>query len=95
VLLAALALGAPAQAEGAFAERSAQAFDLIVVRPLGVGKVVFGFVVFLPAALFAEVPVVGWNDDDGYSAISDVWDAFVVAPFHATFMTPLGDFGEG
>ena len=93
VLLAALAVGAPAQAESTFAKRSGQVFDLLVVRPLGVGRVVFGFVSFLPVALFAEVPVLGWKDD-GYSAVSDVWEAFVEDPFRETFMTPLGEFEE-
>ncbi len=92
VLLAALAVGAPAQAENAFAERSGQVFDLIFVRPLGVGKVAYGFVCFLPMALFAEIPVAGWNDDDGYNAVADVWHAFVVEPFHDTFLMPLGEF---
>lgn len=93
VLLVALAVGAPAQAENAFAERSGQVFDLLVLRPLGVGRVVVGFVSFLPVALLAEVPVVGWKDD-GYSAVADVWEVFVGGPFRATFMTPLGELDE-
>jgi hypothetical protein len=95
VLLAAVFAGIPAQAENIFARRGGQTLDLILVRPAGVGKVVFGFVVFLPAALFAEVPVVGWNNDDGYSAVADAWDVFVADSFQDTFMTPLGEFDGG
>jgi hypothetical protein len=84
----------PAQAENAFAKCSRQTFDLIIVRPLGAGKVVFGFLSFLPVAFFAEIPVTGWNEDDGYSATADVWHAFVVDPFNDTFRTPLGEFPD-
>jgi hypothetical protein len=98
-ILVALAVAAPihseAKAESAFAEGSAKAFDLVVVRPLGAGKVVFGFLAFLPVALFAEIPVSGWNDDDGYNAVSDVWTAFVLEPWHDTFILPLGEFPDG
>jgi hypothetical protein len=94
-LLLVLAVSAsPVQAESEFARRSGQAFDLIVLRPLGAGKLVFGFFSFLPVALFAEIPVVGWNNDDGYSAVGDVWNAFVVDPFHDTFTRPLGEYPE-
>jgi len=57
-------------------------FDLIIVRPLGIGEVIVGFVCFLPAALFAG------------RAVADPWDSFVAEPFEATFTRPLGDFEE-
>jgi len=96
VILAALVAGAPttALAENAFARRGGQALDLVIVRPLGIGKIVFGFVAFIPVAAFAEVPVTGWNEDDGYNAVADVWDVFVVESFQATFMTPLGQIDD-
>ena len=76
----------------AIATHGGQAFDLIIVRPLGVGRVAFGFVCFIPAALFAEVPVVGWRSKTSEAA--EVWDLFVGEPFEATFLTPLGEFDE-
>lgn len=98
-LLAALAIGAPAQAESAFtrandafALHGGQALDLVLVRPLGVGRIVFGFVCFIPIALFAEVPFVGWRSPTSEAA--EVWDLFVLEPFEETFQTPLGEFGE-
>ena len=62
---------------GGVAAIPGQAFDLLVLRPLGVGKLVFGFVAFLPAAIV------------GQSDMGEVWDVFVVSPFEATFRTPL------
>jgi hypothetical protein len=92
LLLAAIFVGAPAQAENFFARLGGQTLDLVLVRPAGVGKIVTGFVLFLPAALFAEVPVKGWFNDDGYSAVGDAWGLFVLDSFNDTFKTPLGDF---
>jgi hypothetical protein len=92
VLLAAIVMGVPAQAENIFARLSGQTLDLVLVRPAGVGKIATGFVLFLPAALFAEVPVTGWFNDDGYSAVGDAWGLFVLDSFNDTFKTPLGDF---
>lgn len=92
LLLAAIFVGAPAQAENFFARLGGQTLDLVLVRPAGVGKIAVGFVLFLPAALFAEVPVKGWFNDDGYSAVGDAWGVFVAESFNDTFKTPLGDF---
>jgi hypothetical protein len=91
VLLAAIVVGVPAQAENFFARLGGQTLDLVLVRPAGVGKIATGFVLFLPAALFAE-PAGDWFNDDGYSAAGDVWNVFVVDSFNDTFKTPLGDF---
>jgi len=58
------------------------AFDLIIVRPLSLGVLVFGFVCFVPAALFAG------------PSIADPWEMFVLEPYEATFTRPLGEFEE-
>ena len=85
-----LLLVGPAHAENAFAKRSSQAFDLIVVRPLGVGRILAGVVAFIPAAIFAQTP----SSDNLQSSVSDVWQYFVYDQVEATFMTPLGEFEE-
>ena len=90
-LSAALAIGAPAQAENAFTKGGSQAFDLVLVRPLGAGRLLFGAVLFVPAALLAELP---WKWNSSSSAIPEVWDVFVGEPFRTTFLMPLGEFEE-
>ena len=82
-----LGCSAPARAEpgGTESPMLAEArivFDLIIVRPLGIGELVFGFLCFLPAALFAG------------RSVADPWDSFVVEPFEETFTRPLGEFEE-
>jgi hypothetical protein len=89
-LFAGLLLVGPAHAENAFAKRSSQAFDLIVVRPLGVGRILAGVLAFIPAAIFAQTP----SSDNLQSSVSDVWQYFVYDQVEATFMTPLGVFEE-
>jgi hypothetical protein len=84
-LSAALGWTAPARAVPARAEHpviagTGMALDLIIVRPLSLGVLVFGFVCFLPAALFAG------------KAVAEPWDFFVVEPFEMTFTRPLGEF---
>jgi len=83
-----------AHAENAFARGSATTFDLLIVRPLGVGALAFGFVCFVPASLFASTPVdlykSGWSSSDTASA----WDLFVATPFRQTFQTPLGEIDQ-
>lgn len=84
VLLASLVAAAPAQAEASgFAHRSAQVFDLIIVRPLRFGRMLFGFALFVPAAHFTE------NE-----TVPEAFDLFVGEPFRATFLTPLGELEE-
>jgi hypothetical protein len=58
------------------------AFDLLIVRPLGLGELIFGFACFVPAALFAG------------PSVAEPWDLFVVEPFEATFTRPLGEFDD-
>jgi hypothetical protein len=85
LLAAALVIAAPAvlaEDGGGVAAIPGQAFDLLVLRPLGVGKVVFGFAAFLLAAPGAQ------------SDVGEVWHVFVVRPFEATFRTPLGELQD-
>ncbi len=101
-LLAALTLAGPAYAEaqGVFTaeEVSAaldKAFDLTVTRPLGMGRIVFGIVCFIPAAIFAEPPPLPGGDSKRWrSSVGEAWETFVGDQIEATFMTPLGEFEE-
>jgi hypothetical protein len=81
-LSAVLGCATPARAEHPVVKGTGMAFDLIIVRPLGLGELLFGFVCFAPMALFAG------------QSISDPWDHFVVEPYEATFKRPLGDFDD-
>lgn len=58
------------------------ALDLIIVRPLNLGELLFGFVCFVPVALFAA------------PSTAEPWEMFVADPFEATFKRPLGEFDE-
>ena len=89
-LLAGFLFASSAHAEGDFAQRSSQAFDLIVVRPLGVGRILMGVVAFIPAVIFAQVP----SSDRLQSSVAETWNFFVGDQVEATFMTPLGEFEE-
>jgi hypothetical protein len=72
-----------------------KAFDLIVMRPLGVGRIPFGFACFLPAAIFAELPpAMGGDSKRWRAAVDDAWQLFVMDAVESTFMTPLGEFEE-
>ena len=77
-----LGWAAPARAEHPVIAGTSIAFDLIIVRPLSLGELVFGFVCFVPAALFAG------------PSIAEPWELFVTDPFKATFTRPLGEFEE-
>ncbi len=81
-LSAALGCATPARAEHPVVRGTGIAFDLIIVRPLRLGELVFGFVCFVPAALFAG------------PSVAEPWKLFVVEPFEATFTRPLGEFEE-
>ncbi len=56
ILSAVLGGAAPARAENPVIEGSGMVFDLLFLRPLGVGRIVFGVASFVPAPIFAEVP---------------------------------------
>ena len=64
------------------ASMGVKAFDLIVVRPLSLTRIVFGFVSFMPAAVFAG-PSVG-----------EAWQLFVMDAVEKTFVEPLGDVSQ-
>lgn len=84
----------PARAASVLDVASA-AFDLVIVRPLGVGRIAFGAALFLPVALFAEVPPgLGGETERWHSNVNEAWQIFVGDPVEATFMTPLGEFEE-
>lgn len=61
---------------------AAQTFDLLILRPMTLGWAIFGFALFLPAAIAAT------------DVVDESWDFFVYEPIEATFMTPLGSFLE-
>ncbi len=70
-------------------------FDLMIARPLGLGRLLFGVVCFIPAAVFAEVPPgLGGESKRWRSSVGEVWQIFVGDQIDATFMTPLGEFEE-
>jgi len=71
-----------ARAENAAVKGADVAFDLLILRPMGLGELIFGFICFAPAALFAG------------QSITDPWAHFVVEPFESTFTRPLGEFEE-
>ena len=81
-LSAVLGCASPARAEHPAIKGAGIAFDLIILRPLGLGELIFGFVCFAPAALFAG------------RSVADPWDHFVMEPYEATFVRPLGEFEE-
>jgi hypothetical protein len=57
-------------------------FDLVVLRPLGVGGTLVGGLAFLIAAPLSWYAV----------GFDEVWDLFVMGPVEFTFQRPLGDF---
>lgn len=81
-LAAVLGCAATARAENAAVKGADIAFDLLILRPMGLGELIFGFVCFAPAALFAG------------QAIGDPWEHFVLIPFESTFKRPLGEIEE-
>jgi hypothetical protein len=92
-LVAALLLPRPARARDARdeGEREAKAvnpvvagFDLVIVRPLGLGAVVVGAVLFLPMALISA--------PQGRDGLRHSWELLVGVPVENVFQRPLGDF---
>ena len=102
VALAMLTLAGPAHAEAQDVFRAEEigaamdkAFDLTVTRPLGLGRIVFGVVCFIPAGILAELPpLLGGDSKRWRSSVGEAWQTFVGDQIEATFMTPLGEFEE-
>lgn len=57
-------------------------FDIVVLRPLGAAATVGGFGVFLITA-----PLLAPSGEVMFG-----WDTFVMNPYEATILRPLGDF---
>jgi hypothetical protein len=57
-------------------------FDVLLLRPLGFGTTVVGFVCFAVVLPFSAID----------QEIGTSWDLFVRAPADYTFRRPLGDF---
>ena len=66
------------------ARRFDQVFDLIVLRPFGLGMTAVGAALFVPAAVLAS--------PSGAEGILEVWEQFVVPSMESTFKHPLGEF---
>jgi len=64
------------------ANYSANAFDVVLLRPLGFAATVGGFACFTVALPFSAIA-----QDIGTS-----WDIFVLGPADYTFTRPIGDF---
>jgi hypothetical protein len=92
LLLAGLLLPAPALAQrGAGADASppppsyaAAAFDVVLLRPVGLAVAAISAAFFVPAAIVAA--------PGGRDAIQHAWDLFVIAPGQYVFTRPLGKF---
>ena len=86
ILVLAVALLAPvsAQAETDLAFYAGAAFDVAVLRPLGLLTTVVGAGLFVPAALLTA--------PNGLDGIQEAWRNFVVEPAESVYKRPLGDF---
>lgn len=86
-LALALALVVPAAPALAEVERqhhqSAPMFDLLVLRPLGLGATAVGLVLMVPAAVV--MTVIGQPDE-----MSRPWNTLVAEPARFTFSDPIG-----
>jgi len=85
--LAGLALPTPVAAQGDDSRvvRAADiAFDIVVLRPVGVANSAVGAVLFVPAALLTS--------PGGRDLIDEAWERFVRGPVEFTYQRPLGEF---
>lgn len=88
--VAALLLSAQAHAQGAGDDRSApahpaaQAFDVVVLRPLGLSAVAVGVAFFVPAAILSA--------PGGLDSLREAWEVFVQVPAEYVYKRPLGRF---
>ena len=90
-LVAGLLLSAPVQANSSPSSRNASsgfwpraAFDILVLRPLGLVSSAVGATFFLPVVLIS-IP-------NGPAGREEAWDRLISAPLQLTFERPLGDF---
>ena len=83
-LIAGLLLAAPVQADPQPPSPWALAFDVGVLRPLGLVSAVVG-AVYYPVAVLVSIP-------NGPEGREEAWGLFVVAPMGRVFQRPLGDF---
>jgi len=63
---------------------AAAAFDVLIVRPLGLVVVPVGVAAFIPAALLTA--------PNGKDSLKEALDYFVTSPVNYVFRRPLGDF---
>ena len=89
-LIAALLLCAPAHAQSGGdvspppKDYGAKAFDVIVLRPLGLAGALIGVAFFVPAAILTA--------PGGRDSIQEAWEVFVQVPGEFVFRRPLGEF---
>ncbi len=62
----------------------AQAFDVVILRPLGLAAAVVGAAIFVPAAILTA--------PGGRDSIGEAWELFVLVPGKFVVERPLGDF---
>lgn len=74
----------PASAEPKALNPAAAAFDVLIVRPLGLVVLPVGVAAFIPAALLTA--------PNGMDSLRAALEHFVTAPAQHVFTRPLGDF---
>jgi hypothetical protein len=86
LLLPAHALAQPGAASDASPapNYAASAFDVVILRPVGLAVAAMGFAFFVPAAIVAA--------PGGKDAVQHAWERFVLAPGEYVFTRPLGKF---
>ena len=63
---------------------AAQAFDAVVLRPIGLSAVIIGSALFVPAAIVTA--------PGGRDSIQEAWEVFILRPANFVFDRPLGEF---
>lgn len=86
ILVLAVALLAPAsaRAETDLTFYAGAAFDLTVLRPLGLVTTAVGVGLFVPAALVTA--------PNGWDSIQEAWRRFVTEPAQNVYVRPLGEW---
>ncbi|MDJ0851823.1 MAG: hypothetical protein QNK04_25880 [Myxococcota bacterium] len=65
-------------------ERAAQAFDAVILRPVGMGGLAIGGALFVPVAIVTA--------PGGRDPVEEALELFVLVPGRFVFERPLGDF---